>query len=629
MAVITTTDPVFGTVAQKTNPGFMADVVRLINESPNLVAEINALDGTRAANNAQATINLQSASGQGGSTSYHSPQINISTLVSYDDGTKPYVGGSLTASYDRATPAAVFVGTLAHEIGHWLDANLAPIYTQGLLSHYSIEQAVATEFSSEGKAAYSQYVSKLQIDAANGAAGVGYFHATNTTRQDTGELSQLSHMSDVGQAESYLGSQFWNVGVNGGTYLSTMWNGYSSAVNYLGIDYTTITDVTVQLNDAGILVGSTLQTANLDYSFAYGAIGHETASVLNSAGSLLYTEVFVDDGSSSYTLTRYQSGGTFAQGANANETVAGGGNNVTGTGNALLLQGNNNMLTGVSAAASDGIEGNGNVFFDHSAARAVLQLALSGNANDVILGAASTTITGSATGNTVFGGSGALRYDGNGGTLVLGGAATVSGSGAHTVLFGGNGSVVYDGKTGYDDVIMGAGSATIQAGAGGGWYEGGTDGHNFIKGSDSGLGTVLAAGGNGDTVTGGAHGGDYFLAGAGNETLNGGNSVGTQTMFLGSGSAVVTTGSANSIIDTGTGSALINDFGHTVVYGGTGRPDTYTASAGHMDVVGFRVGTDHVSGTVASAAFQGSNTILQLSNGASITLVSLQTQAFA
>lgn len=635
MTLINISDAIFGSVPSQTNPALMTEVVRLINESPSLVDEINALDSTPDIYGGHAMINLRSNDGEGGDTFYHAPSINISGLPDYSASAR-YYSGSFNALYDSATPAAAFVGVLAHEIGHWLDAGIAPISTRGMLPAYSIEQAVATEFASEGKAAYSQYVSKVQIDAANGGAGTVLFHFSNSWQQDTPVLRAVSHIGDVGQAQSYLGSQFWNVDVNGGTYLSNNWIGYSNAgaVNFLGIDYTTVTAATVtaatvQLNDAGVLTGSTLQTTGLDYSFVYGSIGSETASISDAGGNQLYTEVFGDSGATIFALARYQTGGSFAQTANADETVIGNGNNVVDAGNLLALQGNQDTLIGTAAAGNDSLTDGANVYFDQTVPGSTLQLVLAGGSDVVVPGEASTNLSGTAVYGTVFGGQGALDYTGAGGTLVLSGGATVNGSGASTVLFGGSGQVFYNGGSGYDDVIMSVGSATIHASDGGGWYEGGTAGANFITGSDSGRGTILAAGGDGDTINGGTHGGDFFLAGAGNETLNGGNSFGIQTMFLGDGFAAVTTGAAGSIIDTGAGTASIDNFGQATVYGGTDQGDIYTAQAGQLDVVGFRVGIDHVAGGVAWTAYQSSNTDVQLSNGASITLVNLHTSSFA
>ena len=629
MSSILVSDPIFGDTASETNSTFMADVVKLINESPSLVGEINALDSTADVSGGHAMINLTSNSGEGGDSYYHSDVINISALVSYDDATKPYAGGSFTAAYDALTPAAVYVGTLAHEIGHWLDVNLAPIYTQNLLPDYSIEQAVATELASEGKAAYSQYVSKVQIDNANGGAGTGLFHVANTLQQDDDELKLVSQINDVGQAQSYLGSNFWNVNVNDGTYLSNDWTSYSSggAVNYLGIDYTTVTNSTVQLNDAGTLIGSTLQTASLDYSFSYSAVGAETASVMNSAGALLYKEVFMDSGAPVFSLARYQASGTFTQTAGSNETVVGNDNLVSNSGNSFAVLGDGNEVIGTTSSTNS-LNGNDNVYFDHAAADNTVKLVMGGAGNEAVLGAATTTVSGNGTGSTVFGGTGGLTYEADGGTVVLGGAATVFGASANTVVLGGSGSLDYMGGSGYADVVGGAGSDTIQADAGGGWFQGGSNGGNLITGSNSSFGTVLAAGGNGDTINGGSHGGDYLLAGLGNETLNGGNKLGTQTMFLAGGATTVFTGSASSIIDTGSGSAYIDDLGRSVVYGGTGESDTYTAGAGQLDVAGFRVGTDHVSGSVASTTFSDGDTVLQMKDGASITLFGVQTHAY-
>lgn len=631
MTVIASTDPIFGNVAATAGAAFVADVVTLINESPNLVAEINAIDALLDSAGGQATIVLTPNSQEGGGAYYRTPQISISSLVSYDDSTRPYIGGSFTADHDGLTPAAVFVGLLAHEGGHYLDAQIAPLFAPGPLRGLSLDQAVITEFASEGKATYDQYVAKAQVDAANGGAGTGYFASGGTIQQDDDQLRLVSRIADQGQAESYLGSQYWNVAVRGGTYLSTFWTqfGGQGAINYLGIDQKTITNVTEQTDDTGTLIGASIQTAGLDYTFSYSAQGSETVSVLNSAGVQLYSEAFNATGSPVYMLTRYQSGGSFAQGVNASETVVGNGNTVTDSGTALAIQGDHNNMILVAKASTGIVTGSSNDVFDHGAAGGTRSLTVAGAGDILVLGPSATTVTGGATGTEVFSGSGALNYAADGGTLILSGSASITGASANTIVFGGSGAFSYKGATAYDDVIASSGSATISAGAGGGWYEGGSNGHNLITGSNSGLGTVLAAGGNGDTIQGGSSGGDYFLAGTGNETLLGGNAVGTQTMFLGSGSDVVLTGAAASIIDTGTGSATINDFGSAIVYGGTGRADAYTAAAGHMDVVGFRVGMDHVTGAVASGSAQGGNTMLNLSDGATITLIGVQTSAYA
>ncbi len=211
----------------------------------------------------------------------------------------------------------------------------------------------------------------------------------------------------------------------------------------------------------------------------------------------------------------------------------------------------------------------------------------------VLVNASDTAITGSG-GATVFGSSSYLSFNASPGLLVLGaGGATIAGS---DLVFGGTGTIDYFGTSGVGDVIGGrSGHDTISA-ASSGWFEGGSQGMNLIQGSNSGLGTVLQAGGAGDHLVGGAAGGDYFLAGSGNETLTGGNNTGTQVMFGGIGTEVVQLGVGHAIIDTGTGTMSITGAGYSTIWeAATGGSLTLNASAGIQAVYGFRVGVDAVN----------------------------------
>ena len=130
----------------------------------------------------------------------------------------------------------------------------------------------------------------------------------------------------------------------------------------------------------------------------------------------------------------------------------------------------------------------------------------------------------------------------------------------------------------------------------------------MLVGSNSGRGTVLDAGGNGDRLTGGSNGGDYFVGGSGNETLTGGNAVGTDYLFLGSGfDSVILSGT--SIADTGSGYANIVSAGAARVFGGTGHADSFSATSGTLDVYGYRPGIDRIVVGVASTSHRGGNTI--------------------
>ena len=138
---------------------------------------------------------------------------------------------------------------------------------------------------------------------------------------------------------------------------------------------------------------------------------------------------------------------------------------------------------------------------------------------------------------------------------------------------------------------------------------------NLIVGSNSGQGTVLQAGGAGDHLIGGTQGGDYFLAGAGNETLTGGNAAGTQAIFGGTNG----TGSGaarqrerdHQHLDRGD---VDHRCGHLCDLRGDERRRADAQCVGrHAGCVnGFRVGTDHVnlSGGGWSDTQQNGSTIL-------------------
>ncbi|WP_428391472.1 hypothetical protein [Lichenicoccus sp.] len=628
---ITVNDPFFSGVAAQLdadNPTFLSDVVNEINRSPTLVTEIQTLDATPDQSGGQALVALQTNSGEAADSFYHSDRVNISNEVTYDDTKLPYAGGSLTGSYDPVTSASAFASTIGYELGHWFDANLSPLYNQGLFSHFSVEQATMTEFASEGTSGYDSAAIKKQIDStlasnpvpSTMANGLALFNPAGSYQKDTDELRLLQTISDPGQAKSFLASSVWNSPIDGGTFLSTYWQSYANvgSKNFLGIDYTKVTGVTVQENAAGLLTGGTMTTATNGYTFSYSGVGQETAAVTDLAGNLLYSETFSDPSGSVYALGRVQTGGSFAADPNAIETVYGSSNRVTDVARQFEVQGTANIVTAQSQGETVTLQGDHNILISAAAQGGTLNVALDGGGSELVLGGNTTSVTGDAGSTTVFGGAGGLTWDAGGGTFVLTGPSTIGGSAQNQTVFTAGGTD-FQGGTGYADVIGSTGSDTISAAAGGGWFEGGMGGDNVITGSNSGQGTVLDAGGNGDHLTGGTNGGDYFVAGKGNETLTGGNGVGTNYFFLGSGTDAVTL-SANSIVDTGTGVASIFSAGLAQVYGGSGGADTYAANGGTLNVYGYRHGTDHVSGGIASAVDQGGSAVLHMTDGATIIL---------
>lgn len=279
-----------------------------------------------------------------------------------------------------------------------------------------------------------------------------------------------------------------------------------------------------------------------------------------------------------------------------------------------------------------------------------------GGSSSLILSDGATTVTGGAAGSatTISMGSGTLAYDGGAGTAtvqggagmasILGGSgalsvaggnsvvtlttgdATVGGGAAGTdnVVYNGSGHLLFQGAAGAAVVTGGTGSDTVHAGSGGGWFGAGTGGNSTLQAG--GGATFLQGAANGDVLIGAAGGATWMQAGAGNETLLGGNSSGTVTMQLGTGSDHVVLSTGDSAITTGSGTATISGGGGTdllSIAAGGGATLFSSGRTDHATIDGFRFGTDHLalSGTsVTGLVHLRSGTVIDLSGGGSISL---------
>ena len=259
-----------------------------------------------------------------------------------------------------------------------------------------------------------------------------------------------------------------------------------------------------------------------------------------------------------------------------------------------------------------------------------------GSALVVAIGA-SGTINGGAAGSTLIaflpnqpttyiGGQGNDELIGGSGDMTVNG-----GSGGNLTVFGGTGRLDFvGGHNDHETVVGGAGAQTIHAAAAGGAYFGGTGGSQMFA---TGGGSFLIGAVSGDVLTASAFGGDGLVAGAGNETLNGGGSRYENVLFGGSGADLVMLGQGADTYVGGSGAATIQmGSGSAALFAGAGAmlmefdaSRTASASGPANDVVvGFRSGTDHLrlSGGLAVASDQSiaGGTLLRLTDGTQVQL---------
>ena len=251
----------------------------------------------------------------------------------------------------------------------------------------------------------------------------------------------------------------------------------------------------------------------------------------------------------------------------------------------------------------------------------------------VVQNAGSGTIGGGVAGSSLvaFLDGGPALYQGDAGRDMLiggAGASTVDGgqSGSLTV-FGGSGSMVLNGGRDAETIVGGRGAETIQAAASGGAYFGGSGGSLMRA---TGAGTFLIGAVGGDMLTASALGGDGLVAGAGNETLNGGGSQYQNLFFGGTGNDQVTLGrGADTVVGASGTMTVAMGAGSSALYVGSGAATLAfargTSAQAHDLVSGFKVGTDHMQLAaglgVTGYASSGSTTAITLNDGTHITLL--------
>lgn len=257
----------------------------------------------------------------------------------------------------------------------------------------------------------------------------------------------------------------------------------------------------------------------------------------------------------------------------SNDTVVGGGDmtfNATGVDNEVVFSDGTNLFNGGTSsgdmiAAGPGYDtinagtgdnnsvfggGHASISFDDSGAPGSGDIAYLGSGtNTVTSGPGADTVVANGGGNQIFGGTGTLTFVAQDSTTQV--TNTIDGASGGTTLFGGanNDLSFYSPATGtsQDQVfIAGNGNETLDGGASAG-------GFSYFGSADP---TSI------DSVVGGSAGSDYFQTGLGTENfvLNGASTLFDLTTSTGGGS-VITIDNWNTALDTITGDTVGATFG--------------------------------------------------------------------
>ncbi len=259
----------------------------------------------------------------------------------------------------------------------------------------------------------------------------------------------------------------------------------------------------------------------------------------------------------------------------------------------------------------------------------------SGGADTIVGAGGAATVTALVGQDLVFAGAGALDFvGGSGASTILGsatGSATLHG-GSTGMLVLSYGSLTAFGGTGVDTIAAFGGSMTVHGGGGAALFLGGPGGHNVI---DAGAPNVAIAGnatifggGDGDVLSAGSYAGDFILAGAGAETINGAGprpAAAVDRFYGGAGPNLFLAGPATTAIQVGTGAATIQGstgLGLFAVVDGRAAQVTITdfnPTLDYLSLQGFPAG--EAAAALGSAVISGGNETLALSDGTNITFV--------
>lgn len=201
------------------------------------------------------------------------------------------------------------------------------------------------------------------------------------------------------------------------------------------------------------------------------------------------------------------------------------------------------------------------------------------------------------------------------------------GPGIDGMFLGGNDDVNAQGNSG-DNVMTGSGGRNFLTGGAGNDTVLGGAGDDFVAST---TGADSVGGGSGNDIVYGGSGNDTLTGGTGNDILEGASE--SDSLLGGDGNDYLDGGSEGDILDGGAGNdTLIGGSGNDTLTGGEGADVfVFTADSGSIDrITDFEVGVDVIQVVgenttadqlVNDAVVSGSDTIIYLSDGSTITVV--------
>ncbi|MEZ5892052.1 MAG: M10 family metallopeptidase C-terminal domain-containing protein [Parvularculaceae bacterium] len=495
------------------------------------------------------------------------------------------------------------------------------------------------------------------------AAGADIENAAGGSGNDTLTGNALWNTLSGGSGSDVLLGDAGDDTLNGGAGDDTLDGGDGSDTAVFSSNVTNLTIVLSAIIDGTAFDGVTTDILRSIENIISGS-GND--SITGSDGVNNLSGSTGDD-----TISGGDGGDTLSGGAGLDALYGGlGSDALFGGTEADLLEGEDGMDTLAGGDGNDTLYGGAG--FDELYGGAEADTLDGGADGDLMTGnAGNDSLDGAAGDDTVYGGDGndtVLGGDGNdnisgtkGFDAVFGGAGddTAAGGNDNDDVHGGDGNDLVAGTLGNDTVSGDAGNDTVLGGDGDDELYGGADNDELFGGN--GLDTLngddgddLLAGANDSDELNGGDGNDSLFGGDGADTLEGG--VGDDSLLGNADDDLLNGGAGFDTLNGGAGDDILNggddddvllgDVGDDTLVGDTGN-DTLTGGAGHdLFVIGIGDGADMINGfaagagsedvidltvfdglfddfadVLAGASDNGTDTVIDLGAGQSLTLV--------